>query len=388
VKVLIVTGIWPPDVGGPATHAPQVAAHLVGRGHAVDVLTTADSGPHAESYPVHTVARSLPTPLRHARVSAEVARLARRADVVYAASMVTRTAVGTALARTPLVIKLSGDVAYERALRRGSYSGSLDEFQHASGARLSLMRKIRTAALRRAEHVVCPSEFLSRLAIGWGVPPDRVSVLPNPAPELPELAQRDELRRRYGVEGPTLAFAGRLTAAKSLDVALTALAEVEGVSLLIAGDGEQRRALEERAHQLGLNGRARFLGRQPSLGVLELLYAASARSFVTVRTACWCRLAIQTRSLPRCDGSSRTSNCATGCGPPPRAPSTRIRQSACSSASRPFSCRPRETERAVRRSDALPAPTRAAVAAEVGRARGEDGASRSRAGGRVDRGGR
>ena len=36
------------------------------------------------------------------------------------------------------------------------------------------------------------------------------------------------------------------------------------------------RALEQRAHQLGLNGRARFLGRQPSLGVLELLCAADA----------------------------------------------------------------------------------------------------------------
>jgi glycosyltransferase involved in cell wall biosynthesis len=276
VKVLIVSGIWPPDVGGPATHAPQVAEHLVGRGHTVEVLTTGDSRPRAESYPVHTVARSLPTPLRHARVSAEVARLARRADVVYAASMVTRTAVGTAFVRRPLVIKLSGDVAYERALRRGSYTGSLEDFQRASGPRLSLMRKTRTAALRRARHVVCPSEFLCRLAIEWGLPPERVSVVPNPAPELPELAQREELRKRYGVEGPTLAFAGRLTAAKSLDVALTALAEVDGVSLLIAGDGEQRPALEQRAHQLRLNGRARFLGRQPSLGVLELLRAADA----------------------------------------------------------------------------------------------------------------
>jgi len=276
VKVLIVSGIWPPDVGGPATHAPQVAAYLVGRGHTVEVLTTADGSPRAESYPVLTVSRSLPTPLRHARVSAEVARLARRADVVYAASMVTRTAVGTAIARTPLVVKLSGDVAYERALRRGSYSGSLAEFQHASGVRLSLMRRTRTAALRRAEHVVCPSEFLHGLALEWGLPPNQVSVLPNPVPDVPALAQRAELRKRYGVEGPMLAFAGRLTAAKSLDVALTALAEVDGVSLLIAGDGEQRRALEERAHQLRLNGRARFLGRQQSLGVLELLRAADA----------------------------------------------------------------------------------------------------------------
>jgi len=274
--VLIVSGIWPPDVGGPATHAPQVAEHLVRRGHTVEVLTTADDAPHSETYPLRTVARSLPTPLRHARVSAEVARLARRADVVYAASMVTRTAVGTAIARTPLVVKLSGDVAYERALRRGSYSGTLEEFQRASGARLALMRKARTAALRRAEHVVCPSEFLRDIAIEWGVPAERVSVLPNPAPAVPELAHRDELRRRYGVDGPTLAFAGRLTAAKSLDVALTALAEVDGVSLLIAGEGDQRQALEERARELGLNGRTRFLGRQPSREVLELFRAADA----------------------------------------------------------------------------------------------------------------
>lgn len=276
MKVLIVSGIWPPDVGGPATHAPQVAAHLVGSGHTVEVLTTADGTPRAEDYPVHAVARSLPTPLRHARVTAEVARLARRADVVYAASMVTRTAAGTAIARTPLVVKLSGDVAYERALRRGTYSGTLEEFQHAGGMRLSLMRKMRTAALKRAGHVVCPSDFLRTLAIEWGVPPEHVSVLPNPTPELPELARRDELRQRYGVDGPTLAFAGRLTAAKSLDVALSALADVDGVSLLIAGDGDQRRALEQRAHELGLNGRARFLGRQQSHEVLELFRAADA----------------------------------------------------------------------------------------------------------------
>jgi glycosyltransferase involved in cell wall biosynthesis len=276
VKVLIVSGIWPPDVGGPATHAPQVAEHLVRGGHTVEVLTTADGTPRAEAYPLHTVARSLPTPLRHARVSAEVVRLARRAEVVYAASMVTRTAVGTAIARTPLVIKLSGDIAYERALRRGAYSGTLEGFQQAAGVRLSLMRGTRTAALRRAKHVVCPSEFLRTLAIEWGLPPEHVSVLPNPTPELPELAQRNELRQRYGVDGPTLAFAGRLTAAKSLDVALSALAEVDGVSLLIAGDGDQRRALEQRAHELGLNGRARFLGRQQSREVLELFRAADA----------------------------------------------------------------------------------------------------------------
>ena len=42
MKVLIVSGIWPPDVGGPASHAPEVAEMLLARGHEVEVVTTAD----------------------------------------------------------------------------------------------------------------------------------------------------------------------------------------------------------------------------------------------------------------------------------------------------------------------------------------------------------
>ena len=46
------------------------------------------------------------------------------------------------------------------------------------------------------------------------------------------------------MSGPTLAFAGRLTAQKSLGVALEAVAASRGVSLLLAGDGPERAALE------------------------------------------------------------------------------------------------------------------------------------------------
>jgi glycosyltransferase involved in cell wall biosynthesis len=105
---------------------------------------------------------------------------------------------------------------------------------------------------------------------------DRVSVLPNPAPALPELPPRQELRRSFELDGDTLAFAGRLTAQKSLDVALAALARVDGVTLLIAGDGDQRPSLERLATELGLAGRVRFLGPQPRERVLELFRAADA----------------------------------------------------------------------------------------------------------------
>ena len=66
MRVLIVSGIWPPDVGGPASHAPEAAAFLRRRGHDVEVVTTAARAPEPEPYPVHWISRRLPAGARHA----------------------------------------------------------------------------------------------------------------------------------------------------------------------------------------------------------------------------------------------------------------------------------------------------------------------------------
>jgi glycosyltransferase involved in cell wall biosynthesis len=76
--------------------------------------------------------------------------------------------------------------------------------------------------------------------------------------------------------GPALAFAGRLTAQKSLRVALEAVAAVEEVTLLIAGEGDQQPALERDVAELGLTERVQFLGALPRERVVELFAAADA----------------------------------------------------------------------------------------------------------------
>jgi len=39
LDVLIVTGIFPPDIGGPATYVPEISSELVKRGHKVTVVS-------------------------------------------------------------------------------------------------------------------------------------------------------------------------------------------------------------------------------------------------------------------------------------------------------------------------------------------------------------
>jgi glycosyltransferase involved in cell wall biosynthesis len=189
--------------------------------------------------------------------------------------MVRRAALGAALARRPLVVKLVSDEVFERLRRSGRFEGALDDFQrHGGGARTRFLRRTRNWALRRARHVFSPSAYLREVALAWGIDPGRVSVLPNAAPDLPHLPSRDELRAELQLAGPVLAFAGRLGPQKALGVALEAIAAVPEVTLAIAGDGPDREALEARSHELGLDGRARFLGTLSREAVLRLFRAA------------------------------------------------------------------------------------------------------------------
>jgi glycosyltransferase involved in cell wall biosynthesis len=63
-----------------------------------------------------------------------------------------------------------------------------------------------------------------------------------------------------GRDGATVVSVGRLERQKGFDVLLDALTQVPMGRLLLIGDGRQRRALEERAHRLGLADRVRLTG--------------------------------------------------------------------------------------------------------------------------------
>jgi glycosyltransferase involved in cell wall biosynthesis len=260
-------------VGGPASHAPEVAAWLLGRGHEVEAVVTAAAAPAPAPYPVRWVNRALPPGVRHAAALRLIVTCARRADVVYSTGMFGRSSLGALLARTPVVLKLTADPAFERARRRGLVGGEVGDFQQGGGGAVAAtLRRARDAAVGRAAHVVCPSTFMRDLVVSWGVPAGRVDVLPNPAPHATDARDAD-----VGAH-PVLAFAGRLTAQKDLGVALDAVRELPGVRLLIAGEGPERARLEAEAGE-----RVEFLGALPRAEVLGLLRAADA----AILTSAW-----------------------------------------------------------------------------------------------------
>jgi len=109
------------------------------------------------------------------------------------------------------------------------------------------------------DHLIGNTPDIVRYLVGEGWPEDRAHYVPNFVSAVPGTPQpRSDFDVPAGV--PLMLAAGRLHRNKAFDVLLAAMKQVDGVYLLLAGDGEDARALEGLAQKLGVADRVRFLG--------------------------------------------------------------------------------------------------------------------------------
>ncbi len=88
------------------------------------------------------------------------------------------------------------------------------------------------------------------------------------------VADRDAAKAALGVSGPLLLSVGALIPRKGHDLVIRALADIPDATLMIAGHGPARDALERLAEQIGVANRVRLLGSQPHEALPALTAAA------------------------------------------------------------------------------------------------------------------
>jgi glycosyltransferase involved in cell wall biosynthesis len=145
------------------------------------------------------------------------------------------------------------------------------------------------AITRSADHfgfVSCGlrDEFLSLLPNGSaGIARERSSVLPMgiDSEELVSGKSRGKIRRELGINGFCVLFLGRLVPIKGVDLLIDAMRDLQGSTLVVAGDGSMRASLEKRAIDRGVNARfLGFVGPKERAGLLLACDAAALPSRV------------------------------------------------------------------------------------------------------------
>ncbi|MFE0823253.1 glycosyltransferase family 4 protein [Streptomyces sp. NPDC058794] len=254
MRVVIVTESFPPDVNGVAHCTLQTARHLVDRGHDCVVVAPAtapgaDADPSAPCPLVRVPSLPLPgypqvrVALPSRRVAAAIAE--HRADLVHLASPFVLGVRGMAAAArlgVPAVAVYQTDLAgYAR-----TYMGA------GEAAAWRRIRSVHSAA----DLTLAPSGAALRDLRAHGVP--RVSLWPRGVDTTrfrPD--RRDEtLRRELAPNGELIVgYVGRLAPEKHVEL-LSGVCGLDGVRVVIVGDGPSRPGLEQ-----ALPG-AVFLGRR------------------------------------------------------------------------------------------------------------------------------
>ncbi|HEX8262141.1 MAG TPA: glycosyltransferase, partial [Allosphingosinicella sp.] len=145
---------------------------------------------------------------------------------------------------------------------------------HYWGRRPAIAARMLEAA-RRAGGLLAVSAALRLDMAAMGMPEDRIRVH-HTGVELDRFRPLDRpaAKRALGVAGPLIVAAGNLVPLKGHRLAVEAAALLPGATLLIAGEGPERAALEALIAKLGLGSRVRLLGGVAPEAMPELLGAA------------------------------------------------------------------------------------------------------------------
>jgi glycosyltransferase involved in cell wall biosynthesis len=288
LSIVIASGTFHPDSGGPPTYLRTLGRELTQRGHGVTVVTYGDAPSERRyPYPVYRVPRGKSVPSRLALFAREVWRHGRAADLLFVNDYGLPATIANLLLRKPVVLKIVGDFAWEYSVRHGLIAADepFEQFQRSRyQPRVEALRLMQAIYVRAATRVIVPSTFVRWYVEGWGADPDRVRVVENAVADPTAGIAEDRATVRAGLGlGPderVVLVVARLTPWKGIDTVIEAVAGLlrdgrGSARLAVVGDGPDRPRLAEIASTLPPDV-VRFTGELPREQVGRWMLAADA----------------------------------------------------------------------------------------------------------------
>ncbi len=270
MKILLATPLYPPEIGGPATHAEIVVREFPKHGIKVRLL------------PFSRV-RFLPKIIRHFAYFILCVWHAIGVDIVYALDPVSvgfPASLAARLLRKKLYLRVPGDYAWEQGQQRYRIILPLDEFVVAKNLPQGVQRlqKIQTSVATKADGVIVPSKYLGGIVEKWGINPAKIKVVYSSIHFPEALPDKKAVREKLGINGPYIVSAGRLVPWKGFSALIETISQLKesfpNSMLGIAGDGPDATILRQGALDRNVQDNVQFLGRVPSAELLEHIVAA------------------------------------------------------------------------------------------------------------------
>jgi len=261
MRILITTGIFEPEAGGPAAYAAGIASKLTEAGHEVKVLTYSDK-PEFDfdkdyNFPLKRIVRKGKLS-NYFRYFLAVRKEIKNYDFVYSLDWLAAglpVCLASRFAGKKYFLRVGGAYIWEKYLQEQRSPMTLKEFyKKGKYKEYSALYKLINIVFKNAEKVIFNSEEQRELFLKYyDLKEDRTGVIENPAPKNIGGVLRD------GVSDE-IVFAGRFIVMKNIE-ALVEVYKKAGIKekLVLLGDGPQKNKIEKLVKELELEDRVVFL---------------------------------------------------------------------------------------------------------------------------------
>lgn len=241
MRILIATGLYPPDIGGPATYTKFLERHLPQHGIAYGVAS-------------FSAVRKYPKIIRHFLYILLLIQKGIKVDVIYALDTVSvgvpALIVSYILGKT-LYLRVPGDYAWEQGQQRFGVKDILDTYliKKEKPFPVRVLAWLQYRVARRATKIIVPSDYMKGVVGLWGIPTNKIVRIYSALNPILVSNTKEELRTHFGFNGFVVITAARLTPWKGMHTLVDVVSDFReaGIDIVleVIGDGTERKRLEE-----------------------------------------------------------------------------------------------------------------------------------------------
>jgi len=263
LKILITVGIYPPDIGGPASFVPKIANLYADQGHKITIICLSDSiYEDQENYKVVRILRHQNLLIRWIKTIFLILRNGHNANLLFVNGLPMESYIANLFLRKKMIRKIVGDWAWERGMNKKLINESFDEFQNKNhNLHLEIAKFSRGWTAGKAKLVITPSKHLSTIVQNWGVKEKNLKVIYN-GTEIHDSYDSGIIASKTPF---TFLTVGRLAPWKNIPTIIKALKiyKKEGMQFkfYIVGSGPEEDNLKELVSVSGLQNDVEFTGQ-------------------------------------------------------------------------------------------------------------------------------
>jgi len=272
MNILITVGIFPPDIGGPASFVPKISDFLIENGHNVKIICLSEVGNiHTEdNLDVIRIKRSNNLPIRWIKTIYQIVKNGRRSDLIFVNGLGVESAIANLILQKQLIRKIVGDPVWERAYNKKRTTESFDDFQNNKHSFLIEVQKLlRNWSINSAEIVITPSDHLKSFVSGIGYSKKILKI--NNGVNITDINRANESKADIN-----LIIISRLVVQKNINIVIEAmkLLDNKNLKLSIIGEGGEFSKLESTIYDLNLQNQVQLLGKIDNNKISQFLLTA------------------------------------------------------------------------------------------------------------------